>query len=253
MTREEMEELVRTVTLEVVKELKRHGGSQSTDSTGSTCGCSCGGEGCSSEDRVANSTTVSPDRFRGRVLTEASLQSASTNGKGALLLRPGTLVTPLARDLAAELRVELKFESEQSPEGAASSDVPPILCPTNTVAFLSARGSLTHERIVAAAADKAGFQVQPCAAGDRSSGTAPALSCARLVSAGKCCRGVIISDEIYTVLRQANRLNGVKAQVCRDVEKARECRRSETNLLLLSDGQLGLKMLERILEVWLGR
>lgn len=252
MTREEMEALVRTVTLEVVKELRQRQGLLPTGSTEPGCGCGSGCGGRKSADVVENSS-VSPERFRGRVLTEAGLESIATDGRKVLRLERGTIVTPLARDLAAEMQIALEFQQEESPETSAASNDPPILCPTNTIAFFSGRGSLTHERLVSVAAEKAGFEVHACAAGDRNGGTVPALACARLVSERQCCRGVIVSDEIYTLLRQANRLSGVQAQVCRDLEKARESRRSETNLLLLSDGQLGLKMLERILEVWLSR
>ncbi len=249
MNREEMEALVRTVTREVVKELGRRSAPDSGEAAGS--GCSCGGS-CR-VTAVGEDSPAGPDRFPGRVLTEAGLESAMHVGQTVLTLSAGTIVTPLARDRAAEIGIELRRSQAERPESEKEAPMPPIQCPTNTIAFLSARHSLTHERVITDAAEQAGFETHCCAAAGHDGGTSAALSCARLVSEGQCCRGIILSDEVYSVLRQANRMGGVRAAVCWDVERARAIRRSDTNLLLLSDGQLGLRMLERILEVWLER
>ena len=254
MTREEMEELIRTVSIEVMKELAQRSNGAPVKPRESAC--ECGGQCCS---KASSESVKVPDessrRFSGRVLTVAGIDAWADDGGGVLRLERGTIVTPLARDRASELGIELQKTTEPRDPGNKGSQpiAPPIQCPTNTIAFFSTRNSLSHEKIVTSAAEAAGFEVHCCAAGDRDGGAARALSCARLVSDGKCCRGVILTDEAYSVQRQANRLAGVRADVCGDVEQARRIRNSETNLLLLSDGQLGMKMLERIVEIWLRR
>lgn len=253
MKREEMEALIRTITLEVVRGLKERGKVASDAANGSSCGCGCGACKSPNAPQDDEPPSTSSGRFKGRVLTEAALESVALDSSSRLKLPSGTIVTPLARDRAAEMGILLEMEKAEPLEAARSASLPPILCPTNTIAFFSARSSLTHERILGTAAEKAGFEVHRCASGERDGGTVPALGCARLVSEGQCCRGVILTDQVYSVLRQANRLPGVQAEVCWDVERARESRNSDSNLLLLSDGRLGLKMLERILEIWLAR
>jgi ribose 5-phosphate isomerase RpiB len=250
MTREEMEALVRTVTLEVMRALQQPSTPAANGHDGARCDCGCGG--CRTTLPAA-AAPDSPDRFRGRLLTEAGLETAARNGATVLRLASRTIVTPLARDRAAEMGIALKRDPGGARAPAEESGPSPIECPTNTIAFFSGRRSLTHEKIVTAAAARGGFEVYSCTHEGREGGAAPALACARLISQGQCCRGVVLGDEIYSVLRQANRLPGVQAQVCWDVQGARESRRSEANLMLLSDGQLGLKMLERMVEVWLAR
>jgi len=79
-----------------------------------------------------------------------------------------------------------------------------------------------------------------------------AAAVARLVSTGKCDRGVAVDGAGIGSSITANKLPGVRAALCYDVSSARNSREhNDANILTLGAGLIGPALAEQILEIWL--
>ena len=79
-----------------------------------------------------------------------------------------------------------------------------------------------------------------------------AFPVARAVAAGKHERGVLICGTGQGMTMTANRVRGVRAALCLDVETARMSRRhNDANVLVLSGWRVSPEQAHRILSAWL--
>ncbi len=253
MTRKEMQALVEAVTREVLAALAKE---SSGPASGSACACK-GGCGCSNDSSSGVISTPSGEdssdrvRFDGRLLTEDTLRRLPLNGQAEIVLGPGVIVTPLARDRAAFVGVNLVSSTGQpGRRHCPPRQTEPFL---EQVAYFTARPVLTVERILRSEIEAVGASIAVCpVTGKVEEELEGALSCAARVSEGSIQRAVVLAEDVYLVQRHANRLPGVRARVCSDARSALESRRcDDSNVLLLSGRLLGQTMIRRIVQAWL--
>jgi ribose 5-phosphate isomerase B len=188
-------------------------------------------------------------------VTETDVLTAPAGGE--LLVPPGAVITPLARDTALERRIHLV----QSPERASSG---PLSRSPSTPAEDS--GS---PRMVALGADHGGYdlkedlktyiaglgyRVTDCGTNSSSSVDYPdfAYAVAQLVSAGQAWRGIIVDGAGIGSCMAANKVPGVRAAMCYDHATAANSREhNDANVLTLGGGLLGRNLARQIVKTWL--
>lgn len=261
MRAEDYESLVQRIVDEVVRRLD---GPPAAGSGETVCGCG----GCAPVDSGPSAVTpgspaapAAETVFPGRLLTAEKLLSLAPPAGAMVRLAPGTLVTPLARDLAKERGWGLLWESQGPPApgkpagGRSQHGAPP---PTahrgdarGRVAFFSARGGTTEEEVVRRVVEAHGLEWVPWP--PPPPGRDPVEAALEYVSGlapGRWAGAVVMLEEVYRLQRRLARTGGVEAQVCWDPRSAREARRRGAQVLLLSSRSLAVGPLRRIVEAW---
>lgn len=234
MKREDLERLIRAITVEVIQALPE--GTVLVERPG----------GCGSPSQNGSKQPVS-----GKLLTEGSVRTFYREGVRELELEPGGLVTPLARDTARDLGVVLVRRC-QTPQVSAFENA---VNGNGDVLILAGPVAGRLEKLALEAARSAGHEASlvSCSSADSREAEDMALTLLRKVSHGEASRGIILIDNVYAVWRKSKRIPGARVCIGRDPQSALESRRSnDSNCLLLSSQQLGRNMLRQIIEVWLG-
>ena len=166
---------------------------------------------------------------------------------GELQVPIGTVITPSARDLAAERGVKI------------------VLLPEDQI-----QSSATPEKTVAIGADHGGFQlkeqlkplltelrlaIRDVGVAEEKPADYPdiAQQVAELVAAGTASRGVIVDGAGIGSAMAANKVPGVRAALCYDKASARNSREhNDSNVLTLGGRLLTRTQAEDVLRVWLG-
>jgi hypothetical protein len=243
MNREELERLVRAVATEVLRSLPQ----QARGAAAGTAPCSCGG-GCG-ENPPADRSPGGALRFDGRLLTDEGLRTLPLDGGGTLVLSPGAIVTPLARDRLRAMGVAVAAPTQSGADSLQEDSLNGV----RSLALFVGRPGLTVENIVRSAAEGTGWSLashDPPPARSREAFDR-ALDCVRRVASGQCGRAVVVDENIYQVLRHARSLPGVRPTVCWDPSGALRGRREKDANVLLLSGLLGLTILGRIVSAWL--
>ena len=192
------------------------------------------------------------------IVTEEDLRQAPPHSR--FPVPAGALVTPLARQVAMERRIELV---EAGPADALPSGAGPSAANSPT---LTASGS---DRRVALGADHggyglkeqlketvagAGYAAVDCGTHSTESVDYPdfAFAVARMVAEGQAWRGIIIDGAGIGSCMTANKVPGVRAAMCYDQATAVNSREhNNANVLTLGAGLIGLNLARQIVEVWL--
>ncbi len=176
-----------------------------------------------------------------RVITYQDIPQA-----GELQLPIGTVITPSARELAAERRVKI------------------VLLPAHQIHSLA-----PPEKIVAIGADHGGFQlkeqlkpvltelglaIRDVGVTEETPADYPdiAQQVAEIVASGAAARGVILDGAGIGSAIAANKVPGVRAALCYDKASARNSREhNDSNVLTLGGRLLTRTQAEEVLRVWL--
>ena len=196
--------------------------------------------------------SASPVAFR-PILTESDVQGVSPGGE--LVVPPGALVTPLARQVAMDRRVTLS--SSPSP---SASPLPGVW---------ESRSNLGGGKVIALGADHGGYQlkqdlfgyltelgfkVQDCGTASAESVDYPdvAVAVAQLVAGGRAWRGIMIDGAGIGSCMVANKIPGVRAAMCYDQATAVNSREhNDANILTLGAGLIGAGLAKQIVRTWL--
>ena len=194
------------------------------------------------------------------LLSADDVRQALNAGKRRIPMQPGTVVTPLARELAAANDIELKEEP-----AAVQTSSPPGPAPEPP----SKGGEKDKGRIVAFGADHGGYQLkQQLIKHAESLGYVPldlgtsnedpcdypdfAFAVARAVASGEAWRGVVIDGAGIGSAVVANKVPGIRAACCHNEFVARNAREhNDTNVLTLGSRVTGSEVCKEILRVWL--
>jgi len=180
------------------------------------------------------------------LLDESAVREAPTGS--TLTLVAGTLVTPLAQQVAQERHITLQF---------ATPATPPIA------------GGKSGARRVAIGADHGGFELKEslksllaadyevidCGTHSKDPVDYPdiAVAVARRVAAGEAWRGILIDGAGIGSCMAANKIAGVRAALCYDQATAVNSREhNNANVLTLGAGLIGPSLALQIVRVWLG-
>ncbi len=175
-------------------------------------------------------------------------------------ISPNVLVTPLARQVAMERKINLSVSGAEADESRNLS--------THAAAPLRAGG---QKHKIALGADHGGFQLKEqlkeflgasepgyqlidCGTYSTEAVDYPdlAYAVARLVASGEACRGIIIDGAGIGSCMAANKVPGVRAAMCYDQATAVNSREhNNANVLTLGAGLIGPNLAKQIVTSWL--
>ena len=165
---------------------------------------------------------------------------------GELRVAAGAIVTPSARDLAAERGVKIV----EAPAGEALAAAPP----EKTVALGADHGGFRLKEALKPVLAELGFEVCDCGVAEETPADYPdiALKVAELVAGGRAARGVIIDAAGIGSAMAANKVPGIRAALCYDRSTARSSREhNDSNVLTLGGRLLTSHQAEEVLRIWL--
>jgi ribose 5-phosphate isomerase B len=159
----------------------------------------------------------------------------------------GTLITPLARQVALEKRIQL-VEAGASGQQQVTGEGEKI------VALGADHGGYPLKEQLKNYMAGAGYKVVDCGTHSTAAVDYPdfAYAVARLVADGRAWRGVIIDGAGIGSCMAANKVPGVRAAMCYDQATAVNSREhNNANVLTLGAGLIGPTLARQILESWL--
>ena len=176
-----------------------------------------------------------------QVLTERDIPAS-----GTLRIATGTIVTSLARELAAARGIAIV---EVSPHEATAL-APPDL----TIALGSDHGGFAMKQALLPLFAELGLTVRDVGVYEEKAADYPdiALAVALLVHEGAATRGVVIDGAGIGSAMAANKVPGVRAALCYDVASARNSREhNDANVLTLGGRLLTVTQADNVLRTWL--
>lgn len=176
-----------------------------------------------------------------QVLTEGDIPAS-----GTLRIATGTIVTSLARELAAARGIAIV---EVSPHEA-----PALAPPHLTIALGSDHGGFAMKQALLPLFAELGLTVRDVGVYEEKAADYPdiALAVALLVHEGAATRGVIIDGAGIGSAMAANKVPGVRAALCYDVASARNSREhNDANVLTLGGRLLTVTQADNVLRTWL--
>ncbi len=167
---------------------------------------------------------------------------------------PGTIITPLARQVALERRVKL-VEDDPSQAGPAAGPAPGETAAGQRLVALGAdHGGYQLKEQLKAAVAEAGYGVVDCGTHSAEAVDYPdfAYAVARLVADGRAWRGIIVDGAGIGSCMAANKVPGVRAAMCYDQATAVNSREhNNANVLTLGAGLIGPHLARQIVQTWL--
>jgi ribose 5-phosphate isomerase B len=201
--------------------------------------------------RAVGRAPAPPDAPRRRLLTERDLEQLPRGGQ--LPVPPDALITPLARQVAAERRIALV----RSPAGSSPTSEPGPqagAAAAAVVAIGADHAGFTLKESLKAVIAGLGYRVTDCGTDGEAAVDYPefALAVAELVAEGRAWRGVLVDGLGIGSCIAANKVPGVRAALCCDQEAARSSRQhNDANVLTLGAGMIGASLAGAIVTTWL--
>lgn len=180
-----------------------------------------------------------------RLIDEATVRGLAAGA--TLQAPPGALITPLARQAAAERQIVLR-------EAGAGPTVDTKAPVQQRVAIGADHGGYALKEALKPHLQTLGYAVTDCGAHNTDAVDYPdlAYAVARLVADGKCAAGIIIDGAGIGSCMAANKVPGVRAALCYDHATAVNSREhNHANVLTLGAGLIGVNLAKQIVADWL--
>jgi ribose 5-phosphate isomerase B len=174
------------------------------------------------------------------------ITAADVPASGELRVAPGTIITPLARDLASGRGVKI------SEVPADQIDTKPR--PARIVALGADHGGFELKQKLKPILEEFGLDILDTGVHEERPVDYPdiARAVAEIVAAGRAARGVIVDGAGIGSAIVANKFPGIRAALCYDRASARNSREhNDSNVLTLGGRLLTPSQAEEILRVWL--
>jgi len=211
---------------------------------------------------AASSSSSARPSAPAKLIDEATVRSLAAGS--TLVVPPGALVTPLARQIALERRITLtgRFATLQDGSGggavsetgsapqAAGGKVPP----QQRVAIGADHGGYSLKEALKPHLQALGYEVVDCGTHSTDAVDYPdiAYAVARLVADGQCANGIIVDGAGIGSCMAANKVPGVRAAMCYDHATAVNSREhNHANVLTLGAGLIGVNLAKQIVSDWL--
>jgi ribose 5-phosphate isomerase B len=175
-------------------------------------------------------------------VTEADVRAAAKAGR-TLDVAAGAVVTPAARDLAAQLGVALRE--------TAGTEAPRH---GGTVAIGSDHGGFPLKEHLKPVLQEAGYDVLDLGPHDTQPVDYPdyAVAVARAVAEGRAWRGIMIDGAGIGSAMAANKVRGIRAALCYDITTAQNAREhNDANVLTLGGTLIGTRLAVDIVRTFL--
>lgn len=182
---------------------------------------------------------------RSRLVDEATMRALEPGA--TLNVGPGMLVTPLARQVAMERRIQLVA-------GVAPGATQSRAAPQMRVAIGADHGGYTLKETLKPHLQSLGYEVVDCGTHSTDAVDYPdiAYAVAQLVAEGQCANGIIIDGAGIGSCMAANKVPGVRAALCYDHATAVNSREhNHANVLTLGAGMIGATLARQIVTDWL--
>jgi len=194
------------------------------------------------------------------LVTEKEIRELKNAGKKTLHVPAGTIVTPLATEIASNLEISIVYSSPES----SSTEVPGVAAPQpfgttdqssrKVVAFGSDHGGYSLKEQLKKYAESIGYAILDVGTNDEEPCDYPdfAYAVARAVASGEAWRGVMIDGAGIGSCVAANKVPGIRAACCHNEFVARNAREhNDTNMLTLGSRVTGSEVCKEILRIWL--
>ena len=165
---------------------------------------------------------------------------------GELQVPIGTVITPSARDVAAERGVKIV--------ALPADQIHSLAPPDKTVAIGADHGGFRMKEQLKPLLAELGLAIRDVGVNEEKPADYPdiALQVAELVVAGTASRGVIIDGAGIGSAMAAGKVPGIRAALCYDKASARNSREhNDSNVLTLGGRLLTMTQAEEVLRVWL--
>ena len=166
---------------------------------------------------------------------------------GELQVPIGSVITPSARDAAAERGVKIAL--------LPADQIHSLAAPEKTIAIGADHGGFRMKEQLKPVLAGLGLVVRDIGVAEETPADYPdiALQVAELVASGAATRGVIIDGAGIGSAMAANKVPGVRAALCYDRASARNSREhNDSNVLTLGGRLLTATQAEETLRTWLG-
>jgi ribose 5-phosphate isomerase B len=186
-----------------------------------------------------------------RLITEHDLRDLS--GGSELQVPPGSIVTPLARQVAMDRHITLRMTPPANP--ASKPDTRPSTAPAAKAIALGAdHGGFKLKESLKGYLRELGHEVIDCGTNVPEAVDYPdfALAVAELVAQGRAWRGILIDGAGIGSCMAANKVPGTRAAMCYDQSTAQNSREhNDANVLTLGAGLIGEALARQIVKTWL--
>lgn len=185
------------------------------------------------------------------VLTARDLEGIAAGG--ALVVAPGTLITPLARDEAEARGITIRFEASVA-SGSAGAASAAASGPGQVVALGADHGGFDLKEQLKDHLKAWGYTALDLGTSSREAVDYPdfAEAVANAVARGDAWRGVVIDSAGIGSSIAANKVPGARAALCYDRATARNSREhNDANILSLGARLIAPESAREILAVWL--
>jgi ribose 5-phosphate isomerase B len=192
------------------------------------------------------------------LVTERDVRGALAEGKRALEIDDGALVTPLAAEFASASGIEIIRRSGTRIPEQAGTVTPPeaksIPAEGRKIAFGSDHGGFQLKQMLLKHAESLGYSVMDLGTSSEEPCDYPdfAYAVARAVASGEAWRGVAIDGAGIGSCIVANKVPGIRAACCHNECVARNSREhNDSNVLTLGSRVTGSEVCKEILRIWI--
>lgn len=192
------------------------------------------------------------------LVTERDVRGALAEGKRALEIDDGALVTPLAAEFASASGIEIIRRSGTGIPEQAGTVTPPeaksIPAEGRKIAFGSDHGGFQLKQMLLKHAESLGYSVMDLGTSSEEPCDYPdfAYAVARAVASGEAWRGVAIDGAGIGSCIVANKVPGIRAACCHNEFVARNSREhNDSNVLTLGSRVTGSEVCKEILRIWI--
>jgi ribose 5-phosphate isomerase B len=184
-----------------------------------------------------------------KIITEQDIREAAASAK-LVLVKPGAIVTPLAKDTAAELNVRIEPDRSAPPEPELPQDIPQV----KVVAIASDHGGFALKQELIPYLHDLGYIAHDLGPASDAACDYPdfAFKVAEAVADKKVDMGIMIDSVGIGSAMAANRVKGVLAAKCNNTFEAHSAREHNyANLLTLGAKIIGSEMAKSIVKTFL--
>jgi ribose 5-phosphate isomerase B len=192
------------------------------------------------------------------LVTEETIRDLLQKGGKDLRIPKGSLITPLAQELASTSSISITVVPDAPPQGSISktpethSDEHAGM--SGIVAFGSDHSGFQYKETLRKFAESLGYRTLDLGTYNQDMCDYPdfAYAVAKAVAEGRAYRGVMIDGAGIGSSVVANKVPGVRAACCHNEFVARNAREhNDTNVLTLGSRVLGIELCKEILRIWL--
>lgn len=199
-------------------------------------------------------------RAEGRQLvSEGDVRAARARGEKVMVLPQGAIVTPLAKDAAADAGIELRFGSSSGAAVALAKDAASDAGPApqdegGRIALGSDHGGWALKQALKKHLEGRGLSVVDLGTTSTEAVDYPdfAAKVAKAVALGEASWGILVDGAGIGSCMAANKVPGVLAATCHDERTAKNSREHNgANVLCLGSGGLDEAAARRVVDAWL--